>query len=176
MRRDPPDTLLSVGDRWQRLSGEVVKYAFVGVTATVVAFVIFNLLVHGMVGTDLAPLHSRPLTAYVIANGVGMVISYHGTKQWAFRHRGTSHLDGGLAAFVGINLVTMTIPIACLWFSRAVLGLDDPFSDNIAANLIGLGFANVSRFLLFRQLVFNAPAPARSAGAGRRSEDDRAAA
>lgn len=140
----------------------MAKYAFVGATATVVAFVIFNVLVHGLVGTDLAPLHSRPLTAYVIANAVGMIISYHGTKQWAFRNRGTSHLDGGLVAFIGINLVTMMIPIACLWFSRNVLGLDDPFSDNVAANLIGLGIANVGRFLLFRSLVFNEPAPVAS--------------
>ena len=31
-----------------------------------------------------------------------------------------------------INIVTMLIPMACLWISRNVLGLDDPVSDNLA--------------------------------------------
>ena len=36
-----------------------------------------------------------------------MVISYHGTKDWAFRDRQARHADGGLVAFVVINMVTM---------------------------------------------------------------------
>ena len=53
----------------------------------------------------------------------------------------------------------MTIPITCLSISRQVLGLDDPLSDNIAANVIGLvlGLANAARFVLFRTLVFKRP-------------------
>ena len=47
--------------------------------------------------------------------------------------------------------------MACLWISRHVLGLDDPLSDNLAANVIGLGLGTVARFLLIRTWVFRHP-------------------
>ena len=34
------------------------------------------------------------------------------------------------------------------------MGLDDPFSDNVSANVIGLALANAARFVLTRQFVF----------------------
>ena len=43
---------------------------------------------------------------------------------------------------MAINLATMLIPMACLWISRNVLGLDDPLSDNLSANVIGLALGN----------------------------------
>ena len=83
-----------------------------------------------------------------------MLISYRGTKDWAFRDRQARHADGGVVAFVVINMLTWTIPIACLWISRNGLGLDDPLSDNVSANVIGLLMANAARFFLFRTYVF----------------------
>ena len=147
-----------MGERWHRFAAEVGRFLAVGFVATVVALILFNLLVHGFNTGSFAPLNNQPELAYVIANGVGMVISYHYTKVWAFQHRETRMADGGVAAYVTINLLTMLIPITCLWFSRNVLGLDDPVSDNISANLVGLGLANAARFFLFRGLVFRRPA------------------
>jgi len=146
-----------VGERWQRFAAEVGRFLAVGLLATIVALILFNLLVHGFNTADLAPLNDQPEVAYVLANGVGMLISYRGTKLWAFKHRVSRHADGGLAAFVGINALTMLIPITCLFISRDVLGFDDPLSDNISANVIGLGLANAARFFLFRGLVFRRP-------------------
>ena len=119
----------------------------------------------------------------MLANTVGMVVSYRGSRNWAFRDRPPRHADGGRMAFVVINLATMPLPIGCLWISRNVLGLDDPFSDNISANVIGLLLGLAARFYLFRTFVFRrpvhlphlvAPAPRRTAsprqpGRGRRS-------
>ena len=51
----------------------------------------------------------------------------------------------------------MLIPIGCLAISRDVLGLDDPISDNLAANVIGLVLGLVARFYLFRTFVFKRP-------------------
>ena len=51
----------------------------------------------------------------------------------------------------------MLIPMACLWVSRNVIGVDDPISDNISANVLGLLLANTARFVLFRELVFRHP-------------------
>ncbi len=144
----------TMGERWQRFAGEVSRFLAVGFAATVVSILLFNFLVHGFTTTNWAPLNDRPELAYLIASSVGMVISFNGTKQWAFKHREARHADGGLLAFVGINLLTMLIPIAFLWVSRNALGLDDPLSDNVSANVVGLLFANAARFVLFRQFVF----------------------
>jgi putative flippase GtrA len=146
-----------MGDRWHRIFTEAYRFLAVGGLATVVAILIFNLLVHGFhTGWD-APLSENPYLAFVIANVAGMVVSYRGSRTWVFKDRPPRTADGGRLMFVVINLVTMLIPIACLWFSRNALGLDDPFSDNIAANVLGLFLGMVARFYLFRTLVFRRP-------------------
>ncbi len=86
-----------------------------------------------------------------------MGVSYYGSRHWAFRDRPPVTSDGGLTSFVAINLLTMLIPIGCLAISRDVLGLDDPLSDNIAANVIGLVLGLAARFALFRTFVFKRP-------------------
>jgi hypothetical protein len=47
--------------------------------------------------------------------------------------------------------------VATLWFSRHVLGLTDPFSDNLFGNVIGALIGQVARFYLFRRYVFRQP-------------------
>jgi len=138
----------------QRLAGEVSRFLAVGLATTIVAILIFNFLVHGYNTADFAPLNDQPELAYLIANGIGMLISFGGTKRWAFRDRTTRHPDGGIIGYTIINLATMVIPISCLWISRNLLGLDDPVSDNVAANVIGLLLGNATRFVLYRRFVF----------------------
>lgn len=138
---------------WRRFGLEASRFLAVGLVATVVALILFNWLVHGFGPLRGAWLNDDPEVAYVVANAVGMVISFRGTKVWAFRDRRTRHADGGLVAFVVINLATMLIPITCLSLSRG-LGLDDPVSDNVSANVIGLALGNAARFFLFRTFVF----------------------
>jgi putative flippase GtrA len=142
-----------VDNPWKRFRQEAGRFLAVGLVATVVALILFNFLVHGFGAMDNAWFNERPEIAYVVANAVGMVISFRGTKVWAFRDRHTSHVDGGVVAFIVINLATMLIPMTCLWVSRG-LGLDDPISDNVSANVIGLALANAARFVLFREFVF----------------------
>lgn len=144
-----------------RFGVEVSKFLVVGTVATVIALLLFNLLVHGY-GAWQAPMNQQPVLAYVVANLIGMVVSFYGVRDWAFASRGVRHADGGRTAYLVINLVTMLIPVSFLWFSRNVLGLDDPYSDNISANVLGLFVANAVRFGLFRQYVF--PNPARLSG------------
>jgi putative flippase GtrA len=138
---------------WKRFGLEAGRFLAVGLVATIVALILFNFLVHGFGAMDSAWLNDKPEVAYVLANAVGMAISFRGTKVWAFRDRRTHHADGGVVAFVVINLATMLIPITCLWISRG-MGLDDPISDNISANVIGLALGNAARFFLFREFVF----------------------
>ncbi|MEP9361782.1 GtrA family protein [Nocardioides sp. CN2-186] len=146
-----------MGNRWHRIFTEAYRFLAVGGLATVVAVLIFNFLVHGFhTGFD-APLSGQPYLAFVIANLIGMAVSYRGSRTWVFKDRPPRTADGGRLLFVVINLATMLIPIACLWISRNVLDLDDPYSDNMAANVIGLFLGMVARFYLFRTLVFQRP-------------------
>ncbi len=146
-----------MSDRTQRLIGEVGRFLAVGGAATIVALIIFNLLVHGFNTGEHALLATQPILAYVLANSVGMGVSYYGSRHWAFRDRPPVTSDGGLTSFVVINMLTMLIPIGCLAISRDVLGLDDPISDNVAANVIGLVLGLGARFALFRTYVFKRP-------------------
>ena len=146
-----------MSDRTQRFIAEVGRFLVVGGAATIVALVIFNLLVHGFNTGEHAVLDDQPIPAFILANSVGMGVSYYGSRHWAFRDRPPVTSDGGLTSFVGINMLTMLIPIGCLAISRDVLGLDDPLSDNLAANGIGLVLGLGARFALFRTFVFKRP-------------------
>ena len=146
-----------MGHRWQRFLSEGAKFLTVGGVATVVSFVIFNGLVHGYMGGP-GPMHEQPLWAFVIANTVGMVVSYRGSRSWAFRNRAAVGVAGGRLAFFAINMVSMVIPLGCLSFSRYVLGLTDPFADNIAANVVGLSLGTLARFWALRRFIFLSPA------------------
>ena len=148
-----------MGRRLQRLAGEVAKFLTVGGVATLVALVIFNGLVHGYLGGP-GPMHEQPLVAFVVGNLCGMVVSYRGSRSWAFRHREAVGPAGGRLAFFGINLASMAIPLLCLTFSRYILNLDDPFSDNIAANVVGLGLGTTARFWALRRYIFLHPTKA----------------
>jgi putative flippase GtrA len=142
-----------VGHRWQRFLSEGAKFLTVGGLATVVAFVIFNGLVHGYFGGP-GPMHEQPLVAFVIGNAVGMLVSYRGTRSWAFRSREVVGLAGGRLSFFAVNAASMVIPLGCLAFTRYVLGLSDPVADNIAANVVGLGLGTIARFWALRRFIF----------------------
>lgn len=149
-----------MGRRWRRLAAEVSKFGLVGGAATTVAVVLFNVFLHGVWIVDPI-LQDRALTSYVIANTIGMLISYSGTKRWVFKGRSSGRADGGFLPYTVINVATMILPILCLTFSRDVLGLTDPVSDNIAANVIGLALGFAARFYLFRRFVFRSPSSMR---------------
>ena len=146
-----------MGHRWQRFLSEAAKFLTVGGLATLVSFVIFNGLVHGYVDGP-GPMHDQPLVAFVLANLVGMLVSYRGSRSWAFRHREAVGVAGGRVAFLVINLVSMVIPLACLAFTRYALGRADPIADNIAANVVGLGLGTLARFWAIRSFIFVGPA------------------
>ena len=78
------DTTPAVGQaetsaaRWRRIGAEAVRFFVVAQAATWVSILLFNVLVHGfLVGHALV---EEPMIAYVLANCVGMVISFHGAR------------------------------------------------------------------------------------------------
>jgi putative flippase GtrA len=140
--------------RLRRLSGEVARFFVVNVVATTVALVIFNGLTHGVKGWFDGPMHEHPITTYLIANTVGMIVSYVGSRSYAFRHRHANGPGGGVFGYAAINFASFVIPISLLWVSRNVLDQDSAFADNISANVLGTIFGATFRFWAFRTFVF----------------------
>lgn len=136
-----------------RLWREVARFLAVGGVATVISFVGFNVLVHGWL-IPSTPLRDRPITGFVLVNAVAGYVAYVGMRVWAFSHRDVTDPVIGVVRFFGLGALTMVIPVLCLAFSRYVLRLDDPVSDNVAANVVGLGLGTATRWWVFRRFVF----------------------
>jgi putative flippase GtrA len=143
--------------RLPHLAVEIGRFMVTGGLSTLVSVSLFNFLVHGLYLTSNPWLADQPLTALVVANLVGMMVSYRLSRNWTFRHRPPVHADGGRTAFFLINLVTLPLAVGTLWFSRHLLGLTDPLSDNLFGNVIGALIGQAARFYLFRRYVFRQP-------------------
>lgn len=147
----------------RRLSGEVARFSAVNVAATVVAVFLFNALVHGLKGWFDGPLNEHAITSYLLANSVGMFVSYFGSRHYAFRHRHAAGPGGGMARYVAINLASFVIPVTCLWVTRHILHWDSIYADNVSGNVVGALLGNAFRFWAFRRFVFHSvPAAPRS--------------
>ncbi len=143
--------------RLPHLFVEIGRFMVTGGLSTLVSFLVFNFLAHGLYLTSDPWLATQPIAAFVLGTVVGMLVSYRLSRHWAFRHRPPVHADGGRTAFFAINMVTMPLAIACLWLSRHVLHLTDPLSDNIAGSVVGQLIGQAARFYLFRRYVFRTP-------------------
>lgn len=143
--------------RLRGLGGETARFVAVNLVATFVALTIFNLLTHGAVGWFDGPMNERPQSSYLLANSVGMLISFVGSRWYVFRHREAVGAGGGFVNYAIVNLSSFSIPIGALWFTRNVLETDSVYADNMAANVIGALLAGVFRFWAFRKFVFHKP-------------------
>ena len=56
-----------------------------GGLATLASFLVFNFLVHGLYMTSRPWLTAQPILAFVLANVVGMLVSYRLSRHWTFR-------------------------------------------------------------------------------------------
>ncbi|MFI5778594.1 GtrA family protein [Nocardia sp. NPDC051570] len=111
----------------------------------------YNLLV--FVGGE-GPLYHAPLLAKIIAIGVATIVTYFGNKWWTFAHK-----KGGSAAreyllYAVFNVVAIGLQLGCLGFSRYVLHLSTPLSDNISGTLIGQIVAVLFRYWAYDKFVF----------------------
>lgn len=141
------------GRRTPQLVEEVLRFLLVGGLATAVSLLGFNALVHGAL-TGAAPLEQRPVTALVLVNILAGFVAYAGMQVWAFSHRQANRPVRSLVRFFVLGALTTAIPVACLTVSRYLLGRSDPWLDNIAANVVGLGVGTATRFWDFRRYVF----------------------
>ncbi|WP_233608224.1 GtrA family protein [Nocardia stercoris] len=111
----------------------------------------YNLLVfwsgHG-------PLFHQPLVAKILAIVTATVVTYFGNKWWTFAHK-----QGGGAAreyvlYAMFNVIAIALQLGCLGFSRYVLHLSTPLSDNISGTVIGQIIAVAFRYWAYDRFVF----------------------
>ncbi len=138
----------------KRVTGELLRFSAVNIVATGISLILFNVLVHGVKGWFGSPLNGSPYIGYLLANSVGMFVSFYGSRYYAFKHRHAAGPGGGLLIYAVVNLLSFTIPMTCLWISRNVFEWDSIYADNISGNVIGALIANLFRFWAFRRFVF----------------------
>lgn len=126
-------------------------FLVIGGVAFLVDAAIFNLLVHV---PEPGVLFDYPIIAKIIAIVVSSAVTYVGNRIWTYRHRRSRLTPGRLAAFILINGVAILLQLACLGFSRYVLGLTDPVSDNVSGTLIGQALATIVRYVGYGRWVF----------------------
>jgi putative flippase GtrA len=150
----PPSLLARLRATYEVLAREVAKFGTVGAVAFVVDLVLYNVLVFGLPGVADGVLRDHPLTGKVIATGTATVVSWLGNRLWTFRHRLSEPVAHEFGLFVFFNVVGLSIALACLGFSRYVLGLDSQLADNVSGNGIGLVLGTLFRFWAYRAFVF----------------------
>ncbi len=144
-----------MGPRVRRLSRAAAKFSAVNIVATLVAIVLFNVLVHGITGISRpGPLDGWPVTSWFLANCVGMGISFYGSRHFAFKHRRPSGPGDGALKYVAVNLASFVIPMTCLWVTRNAIGWDSALADNVSANVVGAVLGMLFRFWAFHRFVF----------------------
>jgi putative flippase GtrA len=110
------------------------------------------------------PLFDEPLTAKVLAILVASTVTYFGSHFVTFRDRARNHSLTKFAAFVAINVVAIGLQLACLGFSRYVLGLSGPVADNVSGTLVGQALSTVFRYVAYGRWVFPTRVSARGDG------------
>jgi len=137
------------------------SFLVVGAIAFLVDAAAFNLLTFGATGRG--PLYDAPLVAKVVAIVVASLVAYAGNRLWTFRRRALPRTWSRYALFVAFNLAAIALQLACLGFSRYVLGLEGPVPDNVSGTLIGQAVATVFRYVAYDRYVFRTPPAAAAA-------------
>jgi len=126
-------------------------FLVVGGAGFVIDAVVYNLLVFS--GGE-GPLFELPLIAKTIAILVGLVATYFGNKVLTYRDRHTPMTLPQVSKYAVANVIAIAMQLACLWFSRYVLGLDGPLADNIFGTFIGQALATGFRYYAYTRWVY----------------------
>jgi putative flippase GtrA len=126
-------------------------FLVIGGVAFFIDAAVFNVLVYW---GGQGPMFSAPIPAKIIAIAVASVFTYFGNRHWTFRERQTPTTVKRSAIFALLTVAAILIQLGCLGFSRYVLGLQDPVSDNVSGTLIGQVFATAFRYVTYGRWVF----------------------
>ena len=152
-----------LGGRARRRLKELGAFGVVGGIAFVVDIGLFQLL--------YGHLEVGAVTAKALATLVSMSVAFLGHRHWAFAHRDRTTIRRSFALFALINLGTLALGAAVIWFVRYPLGQESLLIIQ-AANIASIGLNTALRYMAYRRWVFpavprpDAVAPAEPAPAG----------
>jgi putative flippase GtrA len=136
--------------RQRYLTPEVVSFLTVGGTGYVVDVGAFNVLRSMPVIAVL-----DPSVAKVLAVLLAMVVTYVGNSAVTWRGESANSRRREIALFIMFNAIGLGLSVATLALSHDMLGLTSRLSDNISANVVGLGLGTAFRFWSYRRFVFD---------------------
>ncbi|AHH14994.1 putative membrane protein [Nocardia nova SH22a] len=143
------------GDTWRRKAITALRRGAAFLVVGAIGFLVdagtYNLLVfwggHGV-------MFDQPLAAKIIAILVATVVTYFGNKWWTFAHKKGGSPSREYLLYALFNVVAIGLQLACLGFSRYVLHLSSPLSDNISGTVIGQIVAVIFRYWAYDTFVF----------------------
>lgn len=151
------------GSRVRRRLRELGAFGVVGGVAFVVDVGLFQLL--------YGHLDVGAVTSKTLATLVSMCVAFLGHRNWAFAHRARTTIRRSFALFTLINLGTLVLGAAIIWFVRYPLDQERLLIIQIA-NIGSIGLNSIVRYLAYRRWVFPALAGAPAPGApGSGAED-----
>lgn len=133
-----------------------MKFLIVGGVVFGLDALLYNLLVfwHPSDGWGHGLMHSNPLTAKLLTIAAASCLTYLGNRLWTFGDRPRPDTARSIMLFVLINVIAAGLQLACLGFSRYVLGLDSVLADNISGTIIGQVVSTSFRYITYGRFVF----------------------
>ena len=136
-----------LGGRARRRLKELGAFGVVGGIAFVVDIGLFQLL--------YGHLEVGAVTSKTLATLVSMSVAFLGHRNWAFAHRDKTTIRRSFTLFTLINLFTLVLGAAIIWFVRYPLDQERLLVIQ-AANIASIGLNSVLRYLAYRRWVFPA--------------------
>lgn len=127
---------------------ELSKFLTIGLLCYVINVGLFNLLLL------LPGFKDKPLTSNIISSLISILVSYLGNNSYTFSKRNKRVNKKDALTFLVINLVAMLFSVVSLGVSRYILDLHSVYSDNIAANIIGIGLGTIFRYLCYKNIIY----------------------
>jgi len=147
-----------LGERARRRLKELGAFGVVGGIAFVVDIGLFQLL-YGHAGVGA-------VTSKTLATLVSMSVAFLGHRNWAFAHRDRTTVRRSFSLFALINVFTLVLGAAIIWFVRYPLEQERLLVIQ-AVNIASIGFNSVLRYLAYRRWVFPAaPGPDAATSSG----------
>lgn len=136
-----------IGGGARRRLKELGAFGVVGGFAFVVDVGLFQLL-YGY-------LDVGAVTAKTLATLVSMTVAFLGHRNWAFAHRDRTTIRRSFTRFTLINVGTLVLGAAVVWFVRYPLDQEGLLVIQ-SANIASIALNSVVRYLAYRRWVFPA--------------------
>ncbi|MGF1429688.1 GtrA family protein [Kitasatospora sp. LaBMicrA B282] len=137
----------SLTDRMRGVSGEVLKFAVVGVVGIVVNFGVSNAVLHAT--------HWAPVRCSVIGTVVAILANYIGYRYWVYRDSDAASRRREITLFLVFSAIGLLIENGTVWVVTYPLGMKGTLAYN-ASKVAGTGVATLFRFFSYRTWVFKA--------------------